>query len=78
LFQPEPIAKDLAEQYQLDPRRTASFISIFSCGFQGLVPRGHLLRSRSNFGPYHLGRFFGPIACIRMLILLFGLAANCA
>ena len=35
-----PIAKDLSQTYQIDPRRTASLLDIFSCGCQGLVPYG--------------------------------------
>lgn len=35
-----PIAKDLSLTYKIDPRRTASLLDIFSCGFQGLVPYG--------------------------------------
>jgi Na+/H+ antiporter NhaC len=35
-----PIAKDLSKTYQIDPRRTASLLDIFSCGCQGLVPYG--------------------------------------
>ena len=34
------IAKDLATKYNIDPRRTASILDIFSCGFQGIVPYG--------------------------------------
>lgn len=35
-----PIAKRLADQYHIDPRRTASILDIFASGFQGLVPYG--------------------------------------
>lgn len=33
-----PIAKDLNDQYGVDPRRTASLLDVFSCAFQGMVP----------------------------------------
>jgi Na+/H+ antiporter NhaC len=69
-----PIAKDLAAQYQLDPRRTASLLDIFSCGFQGLVPYGGQLLAAaaiSGLSPWQISAY----CWYPMLILLFGLAA---
>lgn len=40
-----PIAKELGQQYQADPRRLASLLDIFSCSFQGMVPYGAQLLS---------------------------------
>ncbi|MEH6797824.1 MAG: Na+/H+ antiporter NhaC family protein [Halopseudomonas sabulinigri] len=34
------VAKDLAEHYAVDPRRSASLLDIFSCVVQGLIPYG--------------------------------------
>jgi len=34
------IARDIAEQHGVDPRRTASLLDIFSCVVQGLIPYG--------------------------------------
>ena len=34
------VAKDLADHYQVDPRRSASLLDIFSCVVQGLIPYG--------------------------------------
>lgn len=34
------IAKDITEQYNLDPRKTASILDTFSCLVQGLIPYG--------------------------------------
>ena len=34
------VAKDLAEHYNVDPRRSASLLDIFSCVVQGLIPYG--------------------------------------
>ena len=69
-----PIAKDLSEQYQLDPRRTASLLDIFSCGFQGLVPYGGQLLAAAaiaGLSPWQLSLY----CWYPMLILFFGLAA---
>jgi Na+/H+ antiporter NhaC len=69
-----PIAKDLGEQYDLDPRRTASLLDIFSCGFQGLVPYGgQLLVAASLAGLSPLA--LTPYCWYPMLILVFGMIA---
>ena len=34
------IAKEISRKYKIDPRRTASFLDIFSCVFQGVIPYG--------------------------------------
>ncbi|OZG70171.1 sodium:proton antiporter [Hahella sp. CCB-MM4] len=34
------LAKDIAERYQVDPRRSASLLDIFSCVVQGVLPYG--------------------------------------
>jgi Na+/H+ antiporter len=34
------IAKEISEKYKIDPRRTASFLDIFSCIMQGFIPYG--------------------------------------
>ncbi|MCF0137122.1 MAG: Na+/H+ antiporter NhaC family protein, partial [Oscillospiraceae bacterium] len=35
-----PIAKEMAEDYGLSPRKTASLLDTFSCVFQGIIPYG--------------------------------------
>lgn len=35
-----PIAKEMAEEYGISPRKTASILDIFSCIFQGVIPYG--------------------------------------
>ena len=35
-----PLAKDIAEQYDIDPRKTASILDIFSACWQGMIPYG--------------------------------------
>ena len=34
------VAKELSEEYKIDPKRTASLLDIFACIFQGLIPYG--------------------------------------
>lgn len=35
-----PLAKDIAEEYGIDPRRTASILDIFAASIQGIIPYG--------------------------------------
>ena len=35
-----PIAKEMAEEYEITPRKTASILDTFSCIFQGVIPYG--------------------------------------
>ena len=35
-----PIAKEMAEAYDITPRKTASLLDTFSCIFQGALPYG--------------------------------------
>ena len=35
-----PIAKEMAEEYGVSPKKTASILDIFSCVFQGVIPYG--------------------------------------
>ncbi|WP_133468627.1 Na+/H+ antiporter NhaC family protein [Paraglaciecola marina] len=69
-----PIVQDLAKKFSLDPRRTASLLDIFSCGFQGLIPYGgQLLAAASLAGVSPLAlTYYGWYP---MLILVFGCLA---
>ncbi len=35
-----PIAKEMAEEYDVTPQTTASILDTFSCVFQGVIPYG--------------------------------------
>ncbi|WP_243292094.1 Na+/H+ antiporter NhaC family protein [Bacillus sp. FJAT-47783] len=35
-----PLAKNIADKFDVDPRKSASILDIFSCAFQGLIPYG--------------------------------------
>lgn len=35
-----PIAKEIAEEYGIPPRKSASLLDTFSCIFQGIIPYG--------------------------------------
>ena len=70
-----PIAKDIADRFKVDPRRSASILDIFSCFIQGIIPYGAQLLMASGLGqvspleimqylyyPYLLG--FGALLAI--------------
>ncbi|MFT6432243.1 MAG: Na+/H+ antiporter NhaC [Candidatus Azotimanducaceae bacterium] len=69
-----PIAKDLSQQFKIDPRRTASILDVFSCGFQGIVPHGgQLLTAAALAGLSPLQ--ISPYCWYPMLIIVFGILA---
>ena len=35
-----PIAREIAEEYDISPRKAASILDTFSCVFQGVIPYG--------------------------------------
>ncbi len=43
-----PIAKEISDEYQISPRRTASILDIFTSVFQGLIPYGAQLLSAAS------------------------------
>lgn len=45
-----PIAKDIADKFHIDPRRSASLLDIFSCFIQGIIPYGAQLLIASGLG----------------------------
>lgn len=54
-----PIAKEMCEEFSVDPRRSASLLDIFSCVMQGLIPYGAQLLIACQFtngavSPIHL------------------------
>ena len=66
-----PIAHKLNQQYNIDPKRTASILDVFSCGFQGLVPYGaQLLSAAAIAGISPLA--ITPYCWYPMLIIGFG------
>lgn len=42
------MAKHISREYQVDPRRTASLLDVFSCVFQGIIPYGAQLLSAAT------------------------------
>lgn len=69
-----PVARELNDEFDVDPRRTAGLLDIFSCGCQGLIPYGgQLLTTSALAGISPL--MIVPYCWYPMLILLSGLGA---
>ena len=43
-------AKDIADRFKIDPRRSASLLDIFSCFVQGIIPYGAQLLMAAGLG----------------------------
>ena len=48
-----PLAKEIADEYEIDPRKSASILDIFSCAIQGIVPYGRTIACRFRDCVYH-------------------------
>ena len=66
-----PIAKDISDEFELEPRRVAGIMDMFSCVFQGLIPYGAQLISASGLA------MISPFAIIRYSVYpyLMGICA---
>lgn len=55
-----PIAKDISNEFDLDAKRVAGIMDIFSCGLQGVIPYGAQLLSAAGLAaisPFEIMRF---------------------
>ncbi len=55
-----PIAKDISDKYDLDPKRVAGILDMFSCVFQGLIPYGAQLltaASLAGIAPFEIMKY---------------------
>lgn len=69
-----PIARDLGAKFQIDPRRIASLLDVFSCGCQGIVPHGgQMLAVSALAGISPLAVL--PFSWYPMALLFFGVLA---
>lgn len=55
-----PIAKDISDKYELEPRRVAGILDMFSCAFQGVIPYGAQLltaASLAGLAPFDIMKY---------------------
>ena len=69
-----PLAKNISEQYDIDPRRTASILDIFSSAFQGLVPYGGQLLVAAGLAKISPVSIM-PYSIYSILMVVFGVLA---
>ncbi|HDX9588600.1 TPA: Na+/H+ antiporter NhaC family protein [Bacillus pseudomycoides] len=44
-----PLAKNVADKYNIDPKKSASLLDLFSCSVQGLIPYGAQMLTAAGF-----------------------------
>ena len=66
-----PIAKNISDEFNLEPKRVAGIMDMFSCVFQGIIPYGAQLISASGLA------FISPFAIMKYLFYpyLMGICA---
>lgn len=72
-----PIAKNISEDYGIQPKRTASLIDIFSCIAQGIIPYGAQLLVASSLAgitsvsiiPFCLYQFILLVAVVAWIVI---------
>lgn len=69
-----PLAKDIADEYDIDPRRSASILDIFSCAWQGIVPYGGQMLVAAGIASISPLSIM-PYSIYPFLILFFGILA---
>lgn len=69
-----PLAKDISKEYDIDPRRTASLLDIFSAAFQGFIPYGGQLLVAGGIASISPVKIM-PFTIYPILIFIFGCLA---
>ncbi|MRX56531.1 sodium:proton antiporter [Bacillus sp. HMSC76G11] len=69
-----PLAKDMADKYEIDKRKSASLLDIFSCSIQGLIPYGAQMLAAAEFASVSPTSIL-PYSFYPILIALCGIAA---
>ncbi|MGD6796370.1 Na+/H+ antiporter NhaC family protein [Metabacillus indicus] len=69
-----PLAKDMADKYEIDKRKSASLLDIFSCSIQGLIPYGAQMLSAAEFASISPTSIL-PYSFYPVLIALSGIVA---
>jgi Na+/H+ antiporter NhaC len=69
-----PLAKDMADQYKIDKRKSASLLDIFSCSIQGLIPYGAQMLAAAEFASVSPTSIL-PYSFYPILIALCGIVA---
>lgn len=69
-----PIAKEISDKYDLDPRKSASLLDTFSCVIQGMIPYGAQLLVAASFTKGAVTPFeIIPLLWYQQLLAVFAL-----
>lgn len=71
-----PIAKDISDEFDLEPKRVAGILDMFSCAFQGIIPYGAQLISAAGLAaisPFQIMKylFYPYLMGISAVIAIF-------
>ncbi|USK34113.1 Na+/H+ antiporter NhaC family protein [Bacillus sp. F19] len=69
-----PLAKDMADKYKIDKRKSASLLDIFSCSIQGLIPYGAQMLTAAQFAKISPADIL-PFSYYPFLIAVMGIVA---
>ncbi len=67
-----PLAYDIAKEYKIDPRKSASILDIFSCAVQGIIPYGGQILAAAGIAAISPLSIV-PYVTYPFLILVFGI-----
>lgn len=71
-----PIAKNMCEEYEVDPRRSASLLDTFACIFQGLIPYSAQILIAAGFTNGTVAPFeIMPFLWYQLVLLIFAIAS---
>lgn len=71
-----PIAKNMCEEYEVDPRRSASLLDTFACIFQGLIPYSAQILIAAGFSNGTVAPFeIMPFLWYQLILLIFAIAS---
>lgn len=70
-----PLAKNIAEEYDVDPRKSASILDTFAAGFQGMIPYGGQMLAASGLAAGISPVEIIPYSIYPALLILSGIVA---
>ncbi|GGE63663.1 Na+/H+ antiporter NhaC family protein [Priestia taiwanensis] len=69
-----PLAKNISNQYEIDPRKSASILDLFACSVQGLIPYGAQMLTAAGFAALSPLELL-PYAFYPILVAVCGIVA---
>lgn len=70
-----PLAKNIADEYDVDPRKSASILDTFAAGFQGLIPYGGQMLAASGLAAGISPVEIMPYSIYPIILIISGIVA---